>query len=148
MPEIRMRRWNDPAEPGDGQRILISRYRPRGVSKADETWDEWIPNLGPSRELHAAVYGKHGATPMPWTSYRQAYLREMRAQKELITDLTRRVAGGQNITLLCSSSCERDSRCHRSLLKALIEKHLAISGDSHSALAVGGAADSSSSKRR
>jgi uncharacterized protein YeaO (DUF488 family) len=118
---IRTRRWNDVEETGDGTRILICRYRPRGVSKAEETWDEWMPDLGPSRELHAAVYGK-GTVGLDWMSYRRRYLTEMRQQAEAIEKLAKRVAGGETITLLCSSACERESRCHRSLLKELIEK--------------------------
>jgi hypothetical protein len=34
------------------------------------------------------------------------------------------VGGGETITLLCSSACTRESRCHRSLLKELIERRL------------------------
>jgi uncharacterized protein YeaO (DUF488 family) len=118
---IRTRRWNDPAEPDDGTRLLVCRYRPRGVSKADETWDQWMPNLGPSVELHAAAYGKGGRGPLQWSAYRTAYLREMREQREAIAELARRVAKGETITLLCSSSCEQERRCHRSLLRVLIE---------------------------
>lgn len=122
FPPIRTRRWNDPAEPDDGLRILITRYRPRGVAKADETWDEWRPDLGPSRELHAAVYGKGGRTQITWMTYLARYRAEMRQQREAIDDLARQVAAGQQITLLCSSSCDRESRCHRSVLRDLIEK--------------------------
>src|SRR5437763_1984499 len=46
-PRVQTRRWNDPRSPADGTRILICRYRPRGVRKADETWDEWWQDLGP-----------------------------------------------------------------------------------------------------
>ena len=123
MPEIRTRRWNDPDEPGDGHRILVCRYRPRGLPKTDETWDQWLPNLGPSKELHAAVYGKTGV-PLPWPQYRVAYLKEMLQQRDAITELAKRVISGESITLLCSSSCDRESRCHRSLLKALIEAEM------------------------
>src|SRR5262245_12716600 len=124
IPSIRTRRWNDPVEADDGQRILICRYRPRGLKKADETWDLWLPELGPSKELHAAVYGKGGAPPLPWTAYRRAYLTEMLSQKPLIADLAGRVRGGHTVTLLCSSSCVRENRCHRSLLKSLIEEQV------------------------
>jgi uncharacterized protein YeaO (DUF488 family) len=120
---IKTRRWNDPAEPDDGLRVLVCRYRPRGVKKADETWDVWMPHLGPSPELHAAVYGK-GRTPLQWGGYRSAYLLEMRQQKPAIQQLAQRVAAGETITLLCSSACEQESRCHRSLLKALIEAEM------------------------
>ena len=121
---IYTKRWNDPVEPSDGRRILISRYRPRGLSKANETWSEWLPNLGPSVELHAAAYSKNHV-PITWETYRARYLREMRAQREVIAKLAQDVSRGETITLLCSSACERESRCHRSLLRDLIAKHLA-----------------------
>jgi uncharacterized protein YeaO (DUF488 family) len=120
---IRTRRWNEAGEEGEGLRLLITRYRPRGVSKAEETWDEFWPELGPSKELHAAVYGK-GRMPIGWEVYRARYLGEMRGQKERIAELARRVAGGEAITLVCSSACVREARCHRSLLKVLIEEEM------------------------
>jgi uncharacterized protein YeaO (DUF488 family) len=120
---IRTKRWNDPVEADDGTRILVTRYRPRALPKTDETWTEWIADLGPSKALHAAVYGKTG-TPIPWSTYRTSYLREMQAQTDKIRELARRVAAGETITLLCSSQCVRESRCHRSILKELIEAQL------------------------
>jgi uncharacterized protein YeaO (DUF488 family) len=117
---IRTRRWDDPKEAGDGQRILVTRYRPRGLPKANETWDEWMPDLGPSKELHAAAYGKIG-TGISWATYRARYLAEMRSQREKIAELAKRVSTGETITLLCSSQCDREARCHRSILKELIE---------------------------
>jgi uncharacterized protein YeaO (DUF488 family) len=121
---IRTRRWNDPREPDDGFRLLICRYRPRALPKKDETWDKWNKDLGPSRELHAAFYGKHG-DPIGWDEYRRRYLEEMKDQKEAITEMAKRVAAGETITLLCSSACEDALRCHRVLLRELIEKEVA-----------------------
>jgi len=96
---VRMRRWNDRRLPGDGLRLLICRYRPRGVRKSDETWDEWDPDLGPSRE--------------------------MKEQQKRIEELASRVRAGETITLLCSSACVDDAHCHRSLLRELIETAVA-----------------------
>ena len=121
---VRMRRWNDRKLPGDGLRLLICRYRPRGVRKEDETWDEWDPDLGPSRELHAAVYGKKGP-PISWDEYRKRYLAEMASHRPRILELSARVRAGETITLLCSSACDDDERCHRSLLRELIERAVA-----------------------
>ncbi len=118
---ILTKRWDEPAEPGDGCRILVSRYRPRGLPKDQETWSEWRPELGPSPELHAAFYGKKG-NALSWPIYRTRYLREIRAQQPAIDDLARRSAAGETITLLCSFACIHESRCHRSLLKELIEE--------------------------
>jgi uncharacterized protein YeaO (DUF488 family) len=128
---IHTKRWDDPRGPDDGFRLLVCRYRPRGVSKADETWDAWEPDLGPSTELHAAAYGK-GVLQIPRATYRSRYLVEMRKQREKIDELARRVREGETITLLCSSACDRESRCHRSLLKELIEARLSGPGENES----------------
>lgn len=116
---LRTRRWNDPPEPGDGFRVLVCRFRPRGVAKADETWDDWWPRLGPSRELHAAYYGKSGDA-IGWDEYRKRYLAEMKAQWIGIASLAKRVKAGETVTLLCSSACEDAENCHRTLLAGLI----------------------------
>src|SRR5438105_1505404 len=120
---LKTKRWNDPAEPDDGLRVLVCRYRPRGVSKADETWDVWRPELGPSKALHAEVYTK-SASPIAWPQYRRRYLEEQRRDPKAaaaLDDLRRRVNAGETVTLLCSSACTRESRCHRSILRELLE---------------------------
>jgi uncharacterized protein YeaO (DUF488 family) len=116
---LKTRRWNDPAQPGEGVRILITRYRPRGVKKEDEPWDSWMPELGPSAALHAAVYGKSGP-PIGWDEYRKRYLKEMESQAYRIAGLAGQVAAGEPLTLLCSSACVDEARCHRALLGELI----------------------------
>jgi uncharacterized protein YeaO (DUF488 family) len=125
---LHTKRWDDAREPGDGWRILVTRYRPRGLPKDQETWDEWIPDLAPSRSLHAAAYGK-GGVPINWSAYRSSYLKEMLRQRDQIRKLAERVKQGQTITLLCSTACTRESRCHRSLLKELIEAEVTPSSD-------------------
>jgi uncharacterized protein YeaO (DUF488 family) len=120
---IKTKRWNDPRKKSDGMRILICRYRPRALPKADETWHLWWPDLGPSRELHAAFYGKNGP-PLTWDNYRARYLEEMKGQEQKIALLAEKVAEGKTITLLCSSACTDKAHCHRSLLKELIEARL------------------------
>lgn len=120
---LKTKRWDDPQEADDGRRILITRYRPRGLPKSQETWDEWMSDLAPSRELLAAFHGKQGQ-PISWAVYRSTYLREMREHKERIRELAERVKKGETITLLCSSACVREERCHRSLLRGLIEREM------------------------
>jgi uncharacterized protein YeaO (DUF488 family) len=123
---IRTRRWNDPGEPGDGFRLLVCRYRPRGVSRARETWDEWWPELGPSRELHAARYGKApGGTVdlgqrLPFPEYRRRFLEEMAGQRFRLRALASRHAAGETVTLLCSSACADPATCHRTILAQLV----------------------------
>jgi uncharacterized protein YeaO (DUF488 family) len=119
---LRTRRWNDPAEPGDGLRVLICRYRPRGLPKGEETWDEWRKQLGPSPELLADFHGKRGR-PISWDVYRKRYLAEMARQNESIHELADRIGAGETVTLLCSSACTDPDHCHRTLLQRLIEAH-------------------------
>ncbi|MCI0638519.1 MAG: DUF488 domain-containing protein [Gemmataceae bacterium] len=121
---IRTKRWCDPRKKRDGWRLLICRYRPRALPKKDETWDKWLKELGPSRELHAAYYGKHGQEPIGWEEYRKRYLKEMEGQEDLIGQLADLVAEGKTVTLLCSSACTDAKHCHRTLLKEQIERRL------------------------
>jgi uncharacterized protein YeaO (DUF488 family) len=117
---IKTKRWNDPMEPDDGYRLLVCRFRPRGVRREGEPWDAWVPELGPSAELHAAVYGKHGP-PISWDEYQRRYLEEMRGARFWIAGFAERVAAGETITLLCSSHCVDPARCHRTLLAELLQ---------------------------
>jgi uncharacterized protein YeaO (DUF488 family) len=121
---LRTKRWNDPSEPEDGFRLLVCRIRPRGVSKAKETWDDWWSDLGPSRPLLDAFHGKGGTAPLAWEEYARRYLAEMESPAQLwrIRDLVRRLAAGEKITLLCSAACTDPARCHRTLLARLIAR--------------------------
>ncbi len=121
---LKTKRWDDPIEPDDGLRVLVCRYRPRGVRKEDEAWDVWTPNLGPSRELHAAYYGKTGA-PISWEEYERRYLEEVKSARVFIRSLADRLRRGERVTLLCSSACVDPARCHRTLLGAIVEREAA-----------------------
>ncbi len=132
---LKTKRWDDPREADDGFRLLICRYRPRALAKKLETWDLWWCNLGPSKELHAAFYGKDKdatgkavkAIQIGWGEFCSRFLSEMLAEEpqEMITILAEKVLAGQTITLLCSSACTDATKCHRSLMQELIEARVA-----------------------
>jgi uncharacterized protein YeaO (DUF488 family) len=117
--ELRTRRWNDPERRGDGTRVLVCRFRPRGVKKIAETWDEWVKEVAPSAELLKEYHAG-----LSWAEYERRYLEEMKDVRAdfFIRGLAGRLAGGESLTLLCSSACKDEQRCHRTLLAALIEK--------------------------
>lgn len=123
---IKTKKWDDASEPDDGFRLLICRDRPRALPKKKETWDLWWAQLGPSKELNAQFYPKEG-TPIGMEEYTKRYLAEMAGeeQQESITVLAQKVAEGKTITLLCSSSCDDPTHCHRTLLKTMIDARLA-----------------------
>ncbi|HEY6877157.1 MAG TPA: DUF488 family protein [Polyangiales bacterium] len=124
---MRTKRWNDPAAPDDGLRVLICRYRPRGVPREGEPWDAWTTALAPSKALHAAAYGKEGAPKLPFPEYERRFREEMTASQFWITGFAKRIAAGETITLLCSSACTDEAHCHRSIVKRLLEEAAAPS---------------------
>ena len=117
---LKTKRWCVPAEPDDGYRVLVCRYRPRGLPKAKETWDVWMSDLAPSPDLFDAFYGK-GQSPITLDAYRERYVQEMQAQQDKIAALAARVDQGESVTLLCSKDCILEPICHRTLLAQLIE---------------------------
>ena len=125
---VRTRRWNDEPQADDGFRVLICRIRPRGVSHANERWDEWWQELGPSRGLLAAFQGKGGTRPLDWATYSRRYIEEMAMQTFRIRALAGRVAQGETVTLLCSSACTDPARCHRTLLAHIIRRVIDAGG--------------------
>jgi len=110
---ISTKRVYDPGDPGDGFRLLAMRLWPRGIRK--DHVSDWEKELGPSRELLDA-YRKES---VDWATFKKKYHAEMRGKKDLLRTWALR-ARDEQITLLCS--CENPDRCHRTLLKALLEK--------------------------
>lgn len=99
----------------DGDRILVTRYWPRGISKIRLSITDWLRNLAPSKELlHDWKQQK-----ISWEQYEVRYHAEMQGQKETIRELAKRSKCG-TITLLCLER-EDNPHCHRHLLKRLIE---------------------------
>ena len=106
-----------PKEATDGKRILVMRIWPRGIRKTSV--DLWLQDLGTSREL--IKEWKTGK--MTWGEFSKRYKRELKAepQKQLICDVAH-MAESTPVTLLCS--CKNPNRCHRGILKTLIEAQL------------------------
>ena len=112
---VKTKRLYDPVEELDGDRILVTRYWPRGVSKERLSITDWLRNLAPSKELLRDWKNKR----ISWEKYTVRYHKEMRGQREAIRDLANRAKQG-TITLLCFEQ-EDNPCCHRHLLKRLIE---------------------------
>lgn len=104
----------DGATPDDGVRILVMRLWPRGVRK--DAADEWLKELGTSLPLIREWKGGR----IEWAEFRERYLTEvdLPEKRVLIAALAER-SKEETITLLCS--CKDGRRCHRSILKELIE---------------------------
>ena len=114
-------------EPGDGLRILATRFRGRGLPTS--RYDVWMPSLGPSEKLVRAFLGGK----MKWSEFAREYRAEMflggtvdtrnatiknHGQKFTLR-LVKHLARDGNVTLLCHCA-EAEKQCHLHVLQALI----------------------------
>lgn len=129
---VRVVRLGTPRAPDEGLRLGTVRRPPRGVKKADfarrDYYDMWLPVLAPSQALVASAHS-HDWTDARWAKYAQRYRAEMShpVPKRLIA-LLAQMSRHVNFSIGCY--CEREERCHRSLLKTLLEKEGARIGHS------------------
>ena len=109
---VRVVRLGSAREKGEGLRIGTVRRPPRGVPNselASQDWyDVWFPNLAPSAAT--VKLGQGSRTPAMAKP-------ENRHALELLAALSHRV----DFSVGCY--CEDESRCHRSLLRALLAEH-------------------------
>ena len=108
---------------GEGTRIGTVRRPPRGVPKeefASQDWyDVWYPNLAPSAE--AVKLGLAATTPAEWRAFERLYRKEMGAPENRRTlDLLAALSHQASFSVGCY--CEDEARCHRSILRALLEE--------------------------
>jgi uncharacterized protein YeaO (DUF488 family) len=72
--DVRAKRVYEPADPGDGYRVLIDRVWPRGVSREAARLDEWAKDLAPSAELRKWF----GHDPARFAEFSTRYREELR----------------------------------------------------------------------
>jgi uncharacterized protein YeaO (DUF488 family) len=121
---VRVVRLGSPRLPGEGTRIGTVRRPPRGVPKgafASQNWyDVWFPNLAPSVET--MKLGQAAASAAQWTAFTRQYRAEM-ATPEARHDLELLAALSRSADFSVGCYCEREERCHRSILKELLREH-------------------------
>lgn len=120
---VRIVRLGTPRAPGEGLRLGTVRRPPRGVAKArfaaDDWYDVWFPNLAPSAA--AVALGRRASTAVAWRAFVRRYYGEMaRPDAARALDLLAALSHRVNFSVGCY--CADASRCHRSLLRALLVK--------------------------
>ena len=105
----------------EGTRIGTVRRPPRGVPKAafaSQNWyDVWFPNVAPSVDTMKA--GQQAGTVRDWLAFLKKYRAEMATPENSRTlDLLAALSHHANFSVGCY--CEDESRCHRSILRALL----------------------------
>jgi uncharacterized protein YeaO (DUF488 family) len=110
--------------PEEGTRIGTVRRPPRGVPKdrfATENWyDVWFPNLAPSAET--MKLGQEAGDDSQWAAFVKKYRSEM-AEPEARHELALLAALSHTTNFSVGCYCEHESRCHRSVLRQLLQDH-------------------------
>lgn len=119
---VRIVRLGTERSRSEGLRIGTVRRPPRGVRKSDYAagnwYDVWLPNLAPSAEL--MKLGRAAESDRQWNVFLKRYRAEMRdPDKGRVLDLLAALSHGTSFSVGCY--CANESRCHRSVLRELLE---------------------------
>ena len=121
---IRIVQLGSARETDEGLRVGTVRRPPRGVPKPEYArrnfYDVWLPNLSPSPDLMKE--GKSVQDERSWALFRKKFRAEMN-RPEAIRVLELLAALSHQTQLSVGCYCEDEKRCHRSILRELLEEH-------------------------
>ena len=116
-------RLGTPRGASEGLRIGTVRRPPRGVPKAEyasrDWFDVWLPNLSPSPETMKLA--KTASSERQWARFQRQFRSEMaRPENSRILDLLAALSHQTDFSVGCY--CPDEARCHRSMLRMLLEE--------------------------
>lgn len=114
---IKVVRLGSPRAKAEGPRLGTVRRPPRGVKKSDYSrlgyYDLWLPELSPSARLVKL------AQKGDWKKFEGLYRREMaQPGPQRLLELLALLSHSAELAVGCY--CQDESRCHRSILRALL----------------------------
>ena len=119
---IRIVRLGSPRVPGEGLRLGTVRRPPRGVPKTEyasrDFYDVWLPDLAPSEDLLKAALGARDERA--WQGFVRRYRAEMK-RPPAARLLSLLAAFSQRASFSVGCYCADEARCHRSILKELLQ---------------------------
>jgi len=80
---VALKRAYEPTAPEDGQRVLVDRLWPRGLSKDKAAIDLWLKEIAPSTALRQ--WFSHD--PARWDEFQHRYRAELDANGEVVGQL-------------------------------------------------------------
>jgi uncharacterized protein YeaO (DUF488 family) len=116
--QVQVRRAYDPPEPQDGQRVLVDRLWPRGLSKERARLDDWCKEIAPSTELRQW----YGHDPDQYVEFARRYRAELGdPERAAAFAHLRELAGQGRLTLLTAT--KRSDISQAAVLADLLRKH-------------------------
>jgi|SRR5690625_303770 uncharacterized protein YeaO (DUF488 family) len=118
-PKIVIKRIYDEVADTDGQRVLIDRIWPRGVSKENAVLDHWFKEVAPSKELR--TWFDHD--PERFEEFAQRYEEELsdHDHAEEVDQLIELVHDHERVTLLYAAKDENNN--HAVVLQDYLRRH-------------------------
>ena len=118
---VRIVRLGSDRSPDEGLRIGTVRRPPRGVRKSayasKNFYDIWLPTLAPSAGLVKLAQG--AKSEREWNRFMKKYRAEMATpETKAALDLLAALSHQTDFSVGCY--CSDESRCHRSILRALL----------------------------
>ena len=98
---IRLKRAYEKPAAEDGERILVDRLWPRGLTKQKARIDLWMKGIAPSTELRKWF----GHDPSKWEEFQRRYTAELKEHPDLIKELKQK-ARGATVTLIYAARDE------------------------------------------
>lgn len=99
---IHLKRAYEKSSKQDGQRILVERLWPRGLSKAKAALDLWLKDVAPSPGLRQWF----GHDPARWNQFKQRYWKELKNNTDVV-DLLRQKARQGKVTFIYAAHDEQ-----------------------------------------
>ena len=123
MLRLKTYRYGSQRKRGEGLRLGVARFLPRGVRKTDyaskDFFDVWYPALAPSAEL-LHWFRQQPDFEKAWLEYAKRYQREMATRPDSRQAVQLIAALAKRTPLAIGCYCEDETRCHRSLLQEII----------------------------
>ncbi|MDL5034929.1 DUF488 domain-containing protein [Comamonas resistens] len=129
---IRIVRLGTPRTSGEGLRIGTVRRPPRGVPKAEfasrDFYDVWYPELSPEPETmqialqshHQQDQGQTAEADKLWKQFDKLFRRQL-AEAPASRTLDVLAALSHHAAFSMGCYCENEARCHRSILRSLLQ---------------------------
>ena len=116
--QVQVRRVYDPPEDDDGQRVLVDRLWPRGMSKQRAELADWCKQIAPSTELRKW----YDHDPERYEEFARRYRTELdEPERAAALARLRELAGQGRLTLL--TAAKRSDISEATVLADLLEKH-------------------------
>lgn len=129
---VRIVRLGTPRAPGEGLRIGTVRRPPRGVPKAEfasrDYYDVWYPELSPEPDTmklaleshHLQDQGQTAKADKLWKQFDKLFRKQL-DEAPADRTLSLLAALSHHAAFAVGCYCENEARCHRSILRSLLQ---------------------------